>query len=89
MLLCEGIRNSLPSTWECCFVSIILGTMAIQEQAFWEAMQQLGITKAGGCSLMGTLMNILLEEQDKMLRSFQAHLCENQEQEQMHDEGGQ
>ena len=28
---------------------------------------------------MGTLMNILLEEQDKMLRSFQAHLGEKAE----------
>ena len=37
--LCEGIRNRLPSTWECRFVPIILGTMAIQEQAFGEAMQ--------------------------------------------------
>ena len=42
-------------------------------------MQQLGITKAGGRALMGTLMNILLEEQDKMLRSFQAQLGENAE----------
>ena len=39
----------------------------------------LGITKAGGRALMGTLMNILLEEQDKMLRSFQAQLGENAE----------
>ena len=53
--------------------------MAIQERAFGEAMQQLGITKAGGRALMGTLMNILLEEQDKMLRSFQAQLGENAE----------
>ena len=77
--LCEGIRNSLPPTWECRFVLIILGSMAIQERAFGEAMQQLGITKAGGCALMGTLMNILLEEQDKMLRSFEAQLGENAE----------
>ena len=75
--LCEGIRGSLPPTWECRFVPIILGSMAIQERAFEEAMQQLGITKAGGRALMGTLMNILLEEQDKMLRSFQAQLGEN------------
>ena len=26
--LCEGIRNSLPPTWECCFVPIILGSIA-------------------------------------------------------------
>ena len=77
VVLCEGIRNSLPPTWECRFVPIILGTMAIQERAFGDSMQQLGITKAGGCALMGTLMNILFEEQDKMLRSFQAQLCEN------------
>ena len=77
--LCEGIRNSLPPTWECRFVPIILGSMAIQERAFEEAMQQLGITKAGGRALMGTLMNILLEEQDKMLRSFQAQLGEKSE----------
>ena len=34
---------------------------------------------AGGRALMGTLMNILLEEQDKMLRSFQAQLGEKTE----------
>ena len=36
--LFEGIRSSLPLTWECRFVPIILGIMAIQERAFGDAM---------------------------------------------------
>ena len=75
--LCEGIRHSLPQTWECRFVPIILGTMAIQEWFFGDVMQQLGITRASESTLLPMLMNILLEEQDKMLRSFKAQLCEN------------
>jgi len=44
--LCEGIKRSLPSEWECRFVPVILGTMSISEKTFGEAMEQLGITKA-------------------------------------------
>ena len=75
--LCEGIKNSLPSEWECRFVPIILGKMSISEKAFEEAMEQLGISKAAGKTLRQTLMNVLLEEQDKLLRSFNAQLGEN------------
>ena len=75
--LCEGIKNSLPSEWECRFVPIILGKMSISEKAFGEAMEQLGISKAAGKTLRQTLMNVLLEEQDKLLRSFNAQLGEN------------
>ena len=38
--LCEGIKNSLPSEWECRFVLVILGTMSISEKFFGEAMEQ-------------------------------------------------
>ena len=68
--LCEGIKSSLPPEWECRFVAVIFGTMSISERAFREAMEQLGITKIAGKSLRQALMSILLEEQDKMLRSF-------------------
>jgi len=75
--LCEGIKNSLPSEWECRFVPVILGTMSISEKFFGEAMEQLGITKVAGKTLRQTLMNVLLEEQDKLLRSFNAQLGGN------------
>ena len=75
--LCEGIKNSLPSEWECRFVPIILGKMSISEKAFGEVMEQLGISKAAGKTLRQTLMNVLLEEQNKLLRSFNAQLGEN------------
>ena len=51
--------------------------MSIQERAFGEAMDQLGVTKAVSKPLLQALMSILLEEQDKMLRSAKAQLCEN------------
>lgn len=75
--LCEGIKRSLPSEWECRFVPVILGTMSISEKTFGEAMGQLGITKVAGKALRQALMNILLEEQDKLLRSFNAQMGEN------------
>jgi hypothetical protein len=75
--LCEGIKSSLPSEWECRFVLVILGTMSISEKAFGEAMEQLGIKKVVGEALRQALMSILLEEQDKMPRSFNTQLCEN------------
>lgn len=57
--------------------------MAIEERAFRDAMQQLGITRASGKTLLRTLMNILLnillEEHDKMLSSFKSQLYENGE----------
>ena len=37
--LCAGIKNSLPSEWECRFVPIILGRMSISEKVFGEAME--------------------------------------------------
>jgi hypothetical protein len=68
--LCEGLKSSLPPEWECRFVPVILGAMSISEQAFGEALEQLGITKIAGKALWQALMSILLEEQDKMLGSF-------------------
>jgi hypothetical protein len=60
--LCEGIKHSLLSEWECMFsVPVILGTMSISEKTFGEAMEQLGITKVAGKTLRHTLMNVLLE----------------------------
>ena len=48
--------------------------MSIQELAFEEAMEQLGVAKAVRRALLNELMSILLAEQDKMLRSFRAQL---------------
>ena len=75
--LCVGIKRSLPSEWECRFVPVILGSMSIQERAFEEAMEQLGVAKVVRRALLNELMSILLAEQDKMLRSFRAQLEEH------------
>ena len=46
--LCQGIKWSLPSGWECRFVHIIVGTVSVGEEEWRRTMSVLDVAKAKG-----------------------------------------
>ena len=68
----EGIRAVLPKDWKVTQVSIIAGSTSINETAWNAAMKALGIPAKRWKAFREHLMYTLLNEHDKVLRSYWA-----------------
>jgi len=68
----EGIRAVLPKDWKVTQVSIIAGSTSLNETAWNAAMKALGIPAKRWKAFREHLMYTLLNEHDKVLRSYWA-----------------